>query len=29
MAAKEAVKKYRKILGPEIDQFKKNIEFSE
>lgn len=26
MAAKVAVKKYREILGPEIDQFKKNIE---
>ncbi|MBQ8985470.1 ribonuclease III [Candidatus Saccharibacteria bacterium] len=25
MAAKAAVKKYRKMLGPEIDQFKKNI----
>lgn len=28
-AAKLAVKKFRKMLGPEIDQFKKNIEFSE
>ena len=27
MAAKVAVKKYRKMLGPEIDQFKKNIEY--
>ena len=27
MAAKVAVKKYREILGPEIDQFKKNIEY--
>ena len=29
MAAKEAVKKFRKILGPEIDQFKKNITVEE
>ena len=29
MAAKQAVKEYRETLGPEIDQFKKNIEFVE
>ncbi|MBO7657483.1 ribonuclease III [Candidatus Saccharibacteria bacterium] len=29
MAAKTAVKKFRKMLGPEIDQFKKNIEMEE
>ena len=28
MAAKKAVKKYRETLGPEIDQFKKNIEYT-
>lgn len=28
-AAKLAVKKFRQMLGPEIDQFKKNIEFGE
>lgn len=26
VAAKEGVRKFRKILGPEIDEFKKNIE---
>ena len=29
MAAKTAVKKFRKMLGPEVDQFKKNIEMEE
>lgn len=29
VAAKVAVKKYREMLGPEIDQFKKNIEYTE
>ena len=29
MAAKTAVKKYREILGPEIDRFKRNIDFVE
>ncbi|MBR3177591.1 ribonuclease III [Candidatus Saccharibacteria bacterium] len=29
MAAKTAVKKFRKMLGPEVDQFKKNIEIEE